>query len=173
MPIDHLRIRHSLVTRDSPAIHCSTITERCNDHDVVTSRRLLLLLLSVFVDSSSSRIVSRFWLLASNRCGVPGIKWTKRKKKNKRRKNRGWIGQYASTNRCGSVEVARKDCGREKGGKSAWSRAFIAYGSAKHLWNNGAGQVHRWRRKTKVFSTREPQDGILLLATTNANHQDR
>lgn len=26
---------------------------------------------------------------------------------------------------------------REKGGKSAWSRAFIAYGSAKHLWNNG------------------------------------
>ena len=28
----------------------------------------------------------------------------------------------------------------------------------------GAGQVHRWRRKTKVFSTREPQDGILLQA---------
>lgn len=29
----------------------------------------------------------------------------------------------------------------------------------------GAGQVHRWWRKTKVFSTREPQDGILLRAT--------
>lgn len=43
--------------------------------------------------------------------------------------------------------------------------AFIAYGSAKHLWNNGAAKYIVGRRKTKVFSTREnPQDRVLLLA---------
>ncbi|KAI4483625.1 hypothetical protein M0804_007885 [Polistes exclamans] len=45
------------------------------------------------------------------------------------------------------------------------ARAFIAYGSAKHLWNNGAAQVHRCRRKTKVFNARVPQDEVLLHTT--------
>lgn len=59
----------------------------------------------------------------------------------------------------------RRSTGEKSRKPGAAVGAFIAYGSAKHLWNNGAGEVHRWRRKTKVFSTREnPQDRVLLLA---------
>jgi len=54
---------------------------------------------------------------------------------------------------------------KKAGSPGAAVGAFIAYGSAKHLWNKRRGQVHRWRRKTKVFNTREnPQDRVLLLA---------
>lgn len=64
-------------------------------------------------------------------------------------------------------EPERKDRPGEKSRKpgAAAVGAFIAYGSAKHLWNNGAAKYIVGRRKTKVFSTREnPQDRVLLLA---------
>jgi hypothetical protein len=101
---------------------------------------------------------------------------TERKRKGRREKK----GKEKKNER----ERQRRTSGREKGdrasvaGRSTGEKsrkpagavgAFIAYGSAKHLWNNGAGEVHRWRRKTKVFSTREnPQDRVLLLARRRA-----
>lgn len=73
--------------------------------------------------------------------------------------------ERASGARCRLSERAKRSA-KEKSRKSgAAVGAFIAYGSAKHLWNNGAAKYIVGRRKTKVFSTREnPQDRVLLLA---------
>lgn len=68
-------------------------------------------------------------------------------------------------------ETVARSKWREKiaGEKRAGSRPGAGLLSLTEVPNTcgitGAGQVHRWRRKTKVFSTREPQDGILLRAT--------
>lgn len=60
---------------------------------------------------------------------------------------------------------AKRSTGEKSRKPGAAVGAFIAYGSAKHLWNNGAAKYIVGRRKTKVFSTREnPQDRVLLLA---------
>lgn len=66
----------------------------------------------------------------------------------------------------GSLEVARKDCRREKRAGSRPGAGLLSLTEVPNTCGiTGAGQVHRWWRKTKVFSTREPQDGILLRAT--------
>lgn len=92
----------------------------------------------------------------------------KRKGRRRKRKKRGWKWgrRNESTKRGGgSVEVARKDCLREKRAGSRPGAGLLSLTEVPNTCGiTGAGQVHRWRRKTKVFSTREPQDGILLQA---------
>lgn len=95
-------------------------------------------------------------------------KGKKRKEKEEeegRGRNEGeWGRRNESTKRGGgSVEVARKDCLREKRAGSRPGAGLLSLTEVPNTCGiTGAGQVHRWRRKTKVFSTREPQDGILL-----------
>lgn len=89
----------------------------------------------------------------------------KKEEEEGRGRNEGeWGRRNESTKRGGgSVEVARKDCLREKRAGSRPGAGLLSLTEVPNTCGiTGAGQVHRWRRKTKVFSTREPQDGILL-----------
>lgn len=72
--------------------------------------------------------------------GERKIKKRKKKKEKIKKKEDTRVNgseRTASTKRWFARSGAKRLPEREKGGKSAWSRAFIAYGSAKHLWNNG------------------------------------
>lgn len=68
-----------------------------------------------------------------------------------------------------SAEVARKDCGREKGGKSVRGAtgAFIAYGSAKHLWNNGPAKYIVGEEKRKYLARENRKMGFHCAPTWN------
>ena len=106
---------------------------------------------------------SRFVDLAADRCvDMRGIKGEMERRERERgrervRRNEDERGRANSVDEsAGSLEVARKDCRREKrAGSRPGARAFIAYGSAKHLWNNGGRPKYIAGEEKRKYLARE------------------
>lgn len=110
------------------------------------------------------RIVSRYWMPQIKCTGEDKNENKKTEKEEMEEEERRVNGERTN----GVDEAVARSKWREKiaGEKRAGSQPGAGLLSLTEVPNTcgitGAGQVHRWRRKTKVFSTREPQDGILL-----------